>query len=158
MTTKKEKLVLLSDYYSKAAPYAEKAKKAYGSRGTKSEAHDASRTLTKILVEYVDKGGSLLLMSEAINMSYPALRRRVMTAEIEPLKKRPQSKSSESDYERVIKHLHEARQVSSLSYHQAIKEAYDSGISLNKLAKELGLKSAYPLYYGLNKARLMEGK
>ena len=158
MTTKAEKLELLSDYYSKAAPYAEKAKKAYGSRGTKSDAHDASRKLTEILADYVDKGGSLLLMSEAINMSYPALRRRVMTAGIPPLKKKAQSKATKADYDKAVEQLHEARQISSASYHQAIKDVYDNGVSLNKLAKELGLKSAYPLYYGLNKARLMEGK
>jgi len=37
-------------------------------------------------------------------------------------------------------------------YHDQLAEEYKSGISLSNLAKELGLSSAAPLYYGVQRS------
>jgi len=154
MTTKAEKKELLGEYLPLFQPLTHEAKVAYGSRATESHAHDVSRAYTALLVEYTSKDGSLLMLAEALGSSYPALRRRVMTANITPLVRRRKSKATARDYASAVKQLTKARARGSAVYHSAIKDVYDRGISLNHLAKEMGLKSAYPLYYGLNKVRL----
>lgn len=157
MTTLKHK-ELLDEYYHKLAPLAETASLAFGSRSTDSPEHDISRAYTNLLVEFDSKGGSLLDMADALGVTYPALRRRVMTAELVPLPRGRKSRASAEDYEIAVAFLHEARELGSASYHRAIKIVYDNKISLNKLAGYLGIKSAYPLYYGLSKARLEQEK
>jgi len=154
MASKQEKLQLLSDYYPLVAKYKYLATKAYGSRSTDSEAHDASREYTKILKEYADKGGSLIKMAEALEVAYPSLRRRVMTADIPPLERHKKSVATKEQYQEAVAYLNESKTHGTAVYHSAIFNLYNKGISLNRLAKEMGLKSAYPLYYGLNKMRM----
>jgi hypothetical protein len=38
------------------------------------------------------------------------------------------------------------------TYHDQLAEEYKSGISLSNLAKEMGLSSAAPLYYGVQRS------
>lgn len=158
MTTKRDKLVLLSEYYPAVSKFKYLATQAFGSRATESEAHDASREYTRLLAEYAGRGGSLLKMAEALEVTYPSLRRRVMTAPIRPLDRHPKSKATQKDYDKAIEIINNAKIGGTVEYHDTIKKLYDRNISLNRLAKELGLKSAYPLYYGLNKARMRAGE
>jgi hypothetical protein len=147
---------LLTEYFTVLAPLAPTAAQAFGSRATASPEHTVSHKFTTLLTEYHTKGGSLILMAKALNITYPALRRRVMTAELAPLPRGRRSKATALEYQNAISELAEARSISSATYHKAIKAVYDRGVSLNKLAGQMGLKSAYPLYYGLSKARLAE--
>jgi AraC-like DNA-binding protein len=159
MTKRTDKLTqmgLLTEYFALLAPLAHDASQAFGSRATASPEHTISQKFTTLLAEYHSKGGSLLLMSDALGITYPALRRRVMTAGLAPLPRGKRSKATASDYQIAVIELKIAKAASSAEYHRSIKKVYDRGVSLNKLATHLGLKSAYPLYYGLNKARLAE--
>jgi hypothetical protein len=158
MTTKAKKTELLNEFLPKLQPLVEEATKAFGSRATESHAHDISRMYTELLVEFDAKGGSLLQMATALGTSYPALRRRVMTSAVAPLARSKKSKATQDDYAEAVLYIKEAKTHGTTVYHHAIKNLYDRGISLNKLAKAMGLGSAYPLYYGLNKVRLNEGE
>lgn len=158
MTSKKDKLVLLAEYYPQVAKFKYLATQAFGSRATESTEHEASREYTRLLKEYSDKGGSLLKMAEALEVTYPSLRRRVMTAEIAPLKRHRKSRASTADYQWAAEYLEDAKLKGTEQYHDAIYEVYKQDISLNKLAPYVGLKAAYPLYYGLNKARMRAGE
>lgn len=154
MTTKAQKKALADKYASSARALSPLAQQAFGSRATESYAHDVSREFTELLCRYVAEGGSLILLGERIGMTYPALRRRVMTAEVAPLPRSTRSKAPAEAYPPAAERLNKYKKVSTFAYHEAIKEEYDRGLSLNKLATYMGLKSAYPLYYGLNNARM----
>lgn len=159
MTTKAQKLELLDEYFTHIAPLKAKAEKAFGSRATDSDNHEVSKQYTDLLVEYTDKGGSLLLLAEALEVTYPALRRRVATANVAPLTRHTRSKANTKQYNEAVEIIQPLRNSkNTVAYHDAIKVAYDKGLSINKLASYLGLKSAYPLYYGLNKARMRSGE
>lgn len=157
MTTKTTKKELLDEYLDQMAPLAPIAMKAFGSRATDSDAHSASAKYTALLVEFTDKGGSLLMLAEALGVTYPALRRRVMTAKIAPLPRSTRSTAVNTEYIGAQEVLTKIKATHNTAlYHDTIKEYYDKGLSLNKLAKFMGLKSAYPLYYGLNKSRMRQ--
>jgi hypothetical protein len=157
MTTKTIKRDLLEEYLEQMAPLAPIAMKAFGSRATDSTTHDVSAKYTALLVEYTDKGGSLLMLAEALNVTYPALRRRVMTAKIAPLPRSTRTKRDDYAHILLAKDLQMVKLASpTQEYHDTLRRAYDDGFSLNKLAHFMGLKSAYPLYYGLNKSRMRE--
>lgn len=156
MTTKARKQELLSRYIDRFKAMTPYAQKAFGSRATESIEHDISRTYTDLLVEYTNAGGSLLMLSEAIDVTYPALRRRVMTASVKPLPRSTRSKAPAYQYVTAAERLNTLKKVSTIAYHDGIKEYYDKGLSLNKLATYMGLKAAYPLYYGLNNARMRQ--
>ena len=149
------KLDVLDEYIKPLSELAPIAMKAFGSRATDSTAHDASAKYTALLVEFTDKGGSLLMLADALGVTYPALRRRVMTANIAPLPRSTRSKKDDYAHDLLAKHLQTVKLASpTKEYHDTIRRAYDDGFSLNKLARFMGLKSAYPLYYGLNKSRM----
>lgn len=158
MTTKDQKKELLTTYFSAIAAHKYLATQAFGSRATESAEHDASREYTRLLTEYAKKGGSLLKMAEALGVTYPSLRRRVMTSVIEPLPRSKRSKATTEQYAEAVKQIEIAKTYGVEEYHDTIYSLYKSGIALNRLATELGLKSAYPLYYGLNKARMRAGE
>lgn len=129
------------------------AQKAYGSRATDSLAHETSRQFTELLAEYSKRGGALLPLSKELNVSYAALQRRLKTADVAPLPRSARSKADSTEYPPAAERLKKVKKISTVAYHTAIKQEYDRGLSLNKLASYMGLKSAYPLYYGLNNAR-----
>ncbi len=125
------------------------ARKAYGSRNTVSPQHDASREYTKLLVEYYNKGGSLIAISEAVGVTYAGVRRRVTTATILPPNKRVRSKATPEQIQSAVERIKAAKLLGVDEYHEALRKEYeDNGISLTKIDKGLGLSSANPLYYG----------
>jgi hypothetical protein len=160
MLTKTQKVELLNKYVSDLAFLKPLAETAFGARDTASHAHQASRKYTELLKEYADLGGSLIMMSKALEVTYPALRRRVMTADVKPLDRHHRSKATPEQYAFAVATLTPLREgpTATEQYHDALLKFYDEGISINRLARELGLKSAYPLYYGINKARMRKAE
>lgn len=131
------------------------ARKAYGSRNTKSPQHDASREYTRLLVEYYSKGGSLIAISTAVGVTYAGVRRRVTTVNIAPATKRVRSKATPEQLAEAIERIKIAKDKSVEEYHESLRHEYeDNGISLTKIAKGLGLSSSNPLYYGVARTKL----
>jgi hypothetical protein len=147
----------LLDYYAgKILPVLPLAKKAYGSRETDSPQHDASREYTRLLVEYYTLGGSLLDMAARLDVTYAGIRRRVTTADIPASTKRPRVKFSQEVYDDAVADIVKAKGFSTEHYHKTLKFYYDEGLSMAKLATEMGLSSANPLYYGIYRVRIHE--
>jgi hypothetical protein len=151
---------LTQEYAAYIAPHLELAKKAYGSRATKSPQHDASREYTRLLVEFYSKGGSLLQLAKELNVTYAGIRRRVLTAEIPAKSKGTNSKSTEAEISDAAYRIKFARgfadiEGDSTGYHEIVLHIYETEkVSLNKIAKVLGMSSANPLYYAVSKAKL----
>jgi hypothetical protein len=148
-------MTLTKDYADRIRPLLPKAKKAYGSRATKSPNHDASRAYTKLLVEFKGKGGSLLDLSKELGVAYAGMNRRVTTADLEPNNRSTRVSFSDEQYEAAAKALLDAKNSGdTVFYHDAIKVVYDEEFSLNRLAREMDMSSAHPLYYGLSRANM----
>jgi len=131
------------------------ARKAYGSRNTKSPQHDASREYTRLLVEYYEKGGSLIAIAQAVGVTYAGVRRRVTTVSIEPSAKRVRSKATPEQLAEAVERIKIAKDRGVEEYHEALRHEYeDNGISLTKIAKGLGLSSSNPLYDGVARTNL----
>jgi hypothetical protein len=145
---------LVEEYARKIEPYIEKAKKAYGPRTTQSDAHEASREYTRLLVEYHQKGGRLSHLAKKINASYPGIRRRIMTnsVQVSSIKPKERIPSSQQDITGATVRVLSAKAAGPDAYHDQLRKEYEAGISLAKLAKNIGLSSAAPLYYGVQRS------
>jgi transposase len=131
------------------------ARQAYGSRNTKSPQHDASREYTRLLVEYYNRGGSLISIAKAVGVTYAGVRRRVTTISVEPATKRVRSKATPEQIAEAVERIKIAKEKSVEDYHEALRHEYeDNGISLTKIAKALGLSSSNPLYYGVARTKI----
>jgi hypothetical protein len=149
------KTELTKEYAEKILPILDLAKKAYGSRDTVSPQHDASREYTRLLVEYYSKGGSLLQMAQELGVTYAGLRRRIVSDQIPPKAVRTRSKATDSEIEEAVKRVMIAKAISMDTYHETLRVEYEiNGISMSKLAKQLGLSSANPLYYGITQSKI----
>lgn len=153
-TTLNDKLV--EEYAPQLKELLPLARRAYGSRNTKSPQHDASREYTRLLVEYYEKGGSLIDIAEAVGVTYAGVRRRVTTVNIAPTEKRIRSKATPEDVASAVARIKAIKESGSVDeYHEALRREYeDNGISLAKIAKGLGLSSANPLYYGVARTKI----
>jgi len=151
-----KKAALLKKYVPLLEVHKELAKKAYGSRDTVSPQHDASREYTRLLCEFYDAGGSLLDMAAALEVTYAGLRRRVSTCEIPASSNRPRKRFPQAVYDEAVAEIVAAKAVGTSEYHHALAKYYDAGLSLAKIAKEMGLSSANPLYYGVSRVALTE--
>lgn len=147
---------LLESYVAQIRPHLELAKKAYGSRNTDSPQHEASREYTRLLVEFYRKGGSLLQISKELEVTYAGIRRRVTTANIPPATSRNRSKATEAEVYEAVLRIKAAKDSGDVDiYHESLRREYeDNGISLNKLAKAMGLSSSNPLYYGVARTKI----
>lgn len=144
----------LERYAAQIEPLLPLAKRAYGSRDTISPQHDASREYTRLLVEFYDKGaGSLLDMAKRLGVQYAGVRRRVVTADVPPSSHRPRKKFPESVYDDAVADILEAKEEGTYEYHLTLYKYWDQGLSLSKIAKMLGLSSANPCYYGVNRIK-----
>ena len=134
------------------------ARKAYGSRDTVSVQHDASREYTRLAIEYYSNGGSLLKLAEALGVTYAGLRRRILTNDIRPKDKRTRSKATAEEISSAVKSILFAKGSGNVeNYHETIRAQYeDRWISLSKIAKEMGLSSANPLYYAVAKTKIKQ--
>lgn len=130
------------------------AVKAYGSRTTDSPAHTASREYTRLLEEYHNAGGSLVVMARELNVTYAGLRRRVLMANAPIRSERTHSKTEAPDFELALERVRAAKSAGSEEYHRQLLTEYENGVSLGKLATALGLSSSNPLYYGVQRAKM----
>lgn len=147
----------LETYAKEIEPLLPLAKRAYGSRDTQSPQHDASRKYTALLVEFYDEGkGSLLKMSKRLGVAYPGVRRRVTTAKIPPNNLFMRRKFSDKEYAMAVADILAGKRKGTHAYHFTLKVYHDRGMSMSRIAKELGLSSAQPLYYGIDRIRLEE--
>jgi transposase len=147
---------LIDEYAPRMAELLPLARKAYGSRDTKSPQHDASREYTKLLVEFYGRGGSLIDLASRLGVTYAGIRRRVTTFEAQPVpSKRMRSRATPEQLTEAVQRIKEAKLKSVEEYHEALRCEYeDNGISLTKIAKALGLSSSNPLYYGVSRTKL----
>jgi transposase len=131
------------------------ARQAYGSRSTVSPQHDASREYTRLLVEYYERGGSLISIAKAVGVTYAGVRRRVTTVGVAPATKRIRSKATPEQVLESVERIKIAKEQSVEDYHEALRHEYeDNGVSLTKIAKALGLSSSNPLYYGVARTKI----
>jgi transposase len=133
------------------------AKRAYGSRDTISPQHDASREYTRLLCEFYNDGqGSLLDMAKRLGVQYAGVRRRVVNKDVPASSHRPRKKFPEAVYDEAVKDILAAKEQDTYTYHLTLHKYYEEGLSMAKIAKKMGLSSANPLYYGIN--RIKKGK
>lgn len=148
---------LLPKYAPQLAELLPLARKAYGSRNTKSPQHDASREYTKLLVEFYAKGGSLLQMAKELGVTYAGIRRRVMTDQVPAAVKNKRSKATPEEITEAVQRIQLAKSFGTQQYHEQIITEYEiHGISLAKIAKGLGLSSANPLYYAVSRMKVKD--
>lgn len=147
---------LLETYSKKIKPILPLAKKAFGSRVHMTPEHKASREYTQLLVEYYNKGGSLVALANELGVTYAGLRRRVLTADIPAQPSRKKSVMTDAQTQKGIERIKKAKEKSTDSYHDALASEYDKGISLAKVAEALGISSSQPLYWGVHRAKLRD--
>jgi hypothetical protein len=152
-------LTLTYEYAPQMRPLLPLAKRAFGARDTVSPAHEASREYTRLLVEFTEKGGSLLHLAKELGVQYSGMRRRVMASPLPDLTRGAPSRTiSEDVYDEAVAIIQAAKDRTPKDYHLALKKAYDEGLSLYRIAQRLGMSSANPLYFGVNRVRLNEGE
>ena len=144
---------ITDEYAEKIRPLLPLAQKAYGAKSQTTPAHIASRQYTELLVEFTEKGGSLVDLSQALEASYSGLRRRVFTSSLPTMSnKHGRRKLDQQAIDEAVERVRIARAQSSTKYHaQLATEYYDNGISLSIIAKGLGIANAGPLYYGVQR-------
>ena len=145
---------LVQEYKSKIEPILPLAKKAFGARTKSSPAHEASREYTKLLIEYYKRGGSLPKLAKELKVAYAGLRRRVVmnNVAVASIKNNSSIKLSSEAYAEAATRVKKAKESGVDSYHDQLAAEYKAGVSLSRLAKELGLSSAAPLYYGVQRS------
>ena len=144
---------LVEQYAVRIEPLLPLAKRAFGSRDTVSPQHDASREYTRLLVEFTDQGGSLLKLAKRLDVQYAGLRRRVTTSDVPASSHRPRKKFDQSVYDAEVDTIRAAKDRGTYDYHLALHSAWERGLSLTRIASMLGLSSANPCYYGVNKIK-----
>jgi hypothetical protein len=143
---------LVDEYAGKIEPILSLAQKARGSRSQKTEAHDASREYTRLLKEFHTRGGSLPLLAKRLSVAYAGVRRRVVMSDVSVSSIRPRESVKDGDIKSAARRVREAKQQGTNEYHDQLAREYSDGISLSSLARELGISSAAPLYYGVQRS------
>lgn len=145
---------LLDKYEALIRPHLELAKRAYGSRDTISPQHTASREYTRLLVEFYNAGGSLLELAKRLGVQYAGVRRRVVTADVSASSHRPRKKFPPEVYDDAVARIRETKDSGDThEYHIILYKYWDYGLSMSKVAEGLGLSSANPLYFGINRIK-----
>lgn len=148
----------MEDYAREIEPLLPLAKRAFGSKDIVSPQHDASRAYTKLLVEFHDGGGSLLDLAKRLDVTYAGMNRRVATAKLPASPKRSRKKFSDVEYNNAVVSILHAKSQGTKAYHEEIYTQFEKGMSMARLAKELGLSSANPLYFAANAVRISRGQ
>lgn len=145
---------LVEEYAQKIEPLLPLAQKAYGSRNRRGPEHDASRTYTALLSEFQSRGGSLPLLAKRLKVAYAGMRRRVAMRDISASSFRPTTttRRTPEEIEESAQRVLVAKAVDTDVYHDQLAKEYRSGIAFSVLARELGLSSAAPLYYGVQRS------
>ena len=140
---------LVLEYTEKISPILPLAKKAYGSRAQTSPEHDASRKYTELLIEFQSKGGSLPQLAKSLNVAYPGVRRRVVMNNVNISSVKPKTRATRQENIEAVARGKQAKEIGVDQYHDQLATEYKNGVSLAVVARELGLSSAAPLYYGV---------
>lgn len=143
---------LVAEYRDRIIPLLPQAKKAYGSRKQKTPAHDASREYTRLLTEFYYKGGSLPTLAKELGVAYAGVRRRVMMQDVVVSDVKPRQKPKTEGIEDSVARIKSAKSGTADEYHDAIAKEYEDGVSLAAIARSMGLSSAAPLYYGVQRS------
>ena len=156
---------LVQEYKTKIQPILPLAKKAFGSRKQKTPAHEASREYTRLLIEFHKRGGSLPQLAKSLKVAYAGVRRRVVMDDVAVASIKPKVSVNEENVETSVKKALKAKEVEKSAkrvlnakeksvddYHDQLAKEYQAGISLSNLAKAIGLSSAAPLYYGVQRS------
>ena len=144
---------LVEEYAEKIQPLLPMAQKAYGSRSRTGPHHEASRAYTSLLSEFQSKGGSLPLLAKRLNVAYAGLRRRVAMQDISATSFKPKvTRKTKEEIRQAADRVLDAKMKDTDTYHDQLAKEYKSGIAVSVLAKELGLSSAAPLYYGIQRS------
>lgn len=145
---------LVQEYKEKIEPLLILAKKAYGSRNQDTPAHNASREYTRLLIEYQKRGGSLPKLAKELKVAYAGVRRRVVMNSVAVASIKPSVRSlRQSDaVDNAAIRVKKAKETGVNEYHDQLAKEYTAGVSLSALAKALGLSSAAPLYYGVQRS------
>ena len=128
------------------------AKKAYGSREQTTPAHDASREYTRLLTEFHTKGGSLPQLAKELDVAYAGIRRRVVMKDVSVSTVKPRTRAKTEELVEAVSRVKTSKALSVDEYHDQLAKEYESGVSLAALARSLGLSSAAPLYYGVQRS------
>lgn len=143
---------LVEEYRDKIEPLLPLATKAYGSREQKTPAHDASREYTRLLAEYQARGGSLPQLAKALHVAYAGIRRRVVMRDVSVSSVKPRMRGKSEDLNAAAARVRAAKAVSVDAYHDQLAAEFENGASLGGLARMLGVSSAAPLYYGVQRS------
>jgi hypothetical protein len=143
---------LVDEYKAKIDPILPMAKKAYGARTQNTPAHIASREYTQLLTEFYNRGGSLPALAIALDVAYAGIRRRIIMQDVMVSKVKPRMKPKTENIEDSITRIRDAKPGTAIEYHDAIAKEYEDGVSLAAIARGLGLSSAAPLYYGVQRS------
>lgn len=150
---------LVEEYAVQIEPILQMAQKAYGSRNRTGPHHDASRKYTVLLTEFQDRGGSLPLLARRLGVAYAGMRRRVAMRDISASTFKPKnSLRTKEDIKASAQRVMDAKSRDTDTYHDQLAKEYRSGIAVSVLAKELGLSSAAPLYYGIQRSIQRTGR
>ena len=129
------------------------AKKAYGSRKQDTPAHRASREYTRLLVEFSSLGGNVPELARVLKVAYPGVRRRIIMEKVFISDIIQERTADKSELPNAIERIKTAKENGgSVFYHNQLTKEYINGFSLQDLAKGLGLNSAAPLYYGVQRS------
>jgi hypothetical protein len=144
---------LTIEYAQKIRPLVSTAQKAYGAKTQNTPAHRASREYTQLLVEFVDKGGSLMELATELGVAYSGIRRRVFTANVPTVTNgTARVKHDPETIEAAVARVLDAKSRGTDAYHKQLTvEYYENNISLGQIAKGLGISNAAPLYYGVQR-------
>jgi hypothetical protein len=143
---------LISEYRTKIEPILPMAKKAYGSREQTTPAHEASREYTRLLTEFHGKGGSLPKLAKALHVAYAGMRRRVVMQDVSVSSVKPRVRAKTEDLTDSMIRVKAAKAMGVDEYHDQLAAEYEAGVSLSMLARSMGLSSAAPLYYGVQRS------
>lgn len=143
---------LVAEYAAKIEPILPLAKKAYGSRDQNTPQHEASREYTRLLTEFYDRGGSLPQLASKLGVAYAGVRRRVVMKDVSVSKVKPRVRAKSEDVNDAYARVKAAKALTVDEYHDQLAREYEAGISLASLARMMGLSSAAPLYYGVQRS------
>jgi hypothetical protein len=144
---------LISEYKALIDPLLPLAKKAYGSRFQETPYHAASREYTRLLSEFQERGGSLPALAKALGVTYAGVRRRVVMRNTSVASIRPKTRIRGEEVElEAVERINTAKVLGMNSYHDQLATEYVNGLSLSNIAKRMGLSSAAPLYYGVQRS------
>ena len=144
---------LVKEYAEKIQPLLSLAQKAYGARTRASAEHDASREYTNLLAEFQEKGGSLPLLARELSVAYTGVRRRVAMRGISATAVKPSvTLKTAEEVEAASERVFQAKLIGTDAYHDQLYKEYRSGVAISVLARTMGLSSAAPLYYGVQRS------